>query len=133
MAEQLGLHVVVRDLDNALGPQRGEREILFPFQRERAAAVGMRAADWSRLSSSTSAGCAHAQGCPSNVVTSGCSSFNSSLRRAKENAPMTPTESSRPCIIGSPSSMAFVPRQSTLPVKAVAAAHEVTGRTLQLP
>ena len=65
------------------------------FHREVAPLVGVRLPiSWA----------AHAHGWWSKSVTSGCSSSNSSLRRAMGNAPITPTLCSDPSSVCSPSS-----------------------------
>ena len=67
---------------------RGERELI---------AAHVSALNDCRYCASSHSACAAAQfqGCPSKVVTRGCSSVNSSLRRAIGNAPTTPTLTSR--------------------------------------
>ena len=50
------------------------------------------------------AACDQSQGCPANVVTSGCSSANSRRRSASGNAPTMPTEASPPSAPYRPSS-----------------------------
>ena len=60
---------------------------LFAFHRLAMAARGVRWPDWCS---------AQFHGCRSNVVTSGCSSANSSMRFAIGNAPITPTLASFP-------------------------------------
>ena len=68
---------------------------LSAFHRLAMAARGVRSPAWC---------CAQFHGCASKVVTSGCSSVNSSLRRSIPNAPITPTLASFPSSLYSPSS-----------------------------
>ena len=68
---------------------------LSAFHRLAMAARGVRWPDWCS---------AQFHGCWSKVVTSGCSSVNSSMRRSIGNAPITPTLASFPSSLYRPSS-----------------------------